>query len=73
MRTRPPAASCQRWNSSRSGRTDPLPRMGAARAILGRDVGAFDVEAVDRAALGQGLASGREIAQAFQHALGRAR
>ena len=54
------------------GRTDPLAGMGAARAILGRDVGAFDVEAVDRVALGEGLAGGGEIAQAFQHAVGRA-
>src|ERR1039457_4776461 len=34
------------------GRTDPLARMGAARAVFGRDVGAFNVEAVDGVALG---------------------
>ena len=45
------------------GRADPLTGMGAARTILGRDVGAFDVEAVDGVALGQGFAGGGEIAE----------
>ena len=53
------------------GRADPLTGMGAARAILGRDVGAFDVEAVDRMALGQRFAGGGEIPKAFQHFGGR--
>ena len=49
------------------GRTDPLAGVGAARAVFGRDVRAFDVEAVDGAAFGEGFAGGGEIAEALQH------
>ena len=55
------------------GRAHPLTRMGAARTILGGDVGAFDVEAVDGRALGQGFTGGGEIPKALQHLTGRSR
>ena len=55
------------------GRADPLTGMGAARTILGRDVGAFDVKAIHGMALGQGFAGGGEIPKAFQHFSGRSR
>ena len=53
------------------GRTDPLAGMGSAGPILGGDVGALDVEAVDCVATGDVFPGGGEIAQAGQHLLGR--
>ena len=44
--------------------------MGTARAVLRRDVGAFDMEAGDGGALGEGLAGGGEVAEAGEHVAG---
>ena len=53
------------------GRPDPLARMRAARAVFGRNVRAFHVEALDGVAFRKRLAGRRQIAQARGHGVGR--
>ena len=57
---------------SEVGRADPFPGMRAARAVLGRNVRAFDVEGFHRLSFRKRLARGGEIAQGREHGVGRA-
>ncbi len=54
------------------GRTHPLPWMCAARAILGAEVGAFNMKALDGLSTGYGIARCGKVAQAGRHRIGRA-
>ena len=67
----PRPASCQR-RTPRDRAGGPTGRMRAARAVVGRDVRPFHVEAVDRFAFGQGPWRAREVAAARRHVVGRA-